>query len=353
VEKLFGRAMEMGDFMRHIIRFTLFLALCAALLPAVDANLLRLMPSDSRVLAGIDVQRARDSQLGRFLLSQVSERDQRHVEDLVMRTGFDPRYDVQEVLIGSQGAPGSKSGMVAVRGNFQIAKIENEAKQKGAQVTQYAGATVLSGPRQGDGLVAFLNSQLAIAGPAETVKAVLDRGGAAPAGVSTDLAGKAQNLSAQFDAWMVSTVPVQEYAAHIENPNTAGAMRGQVAGAVREMSVGLKLGTDVEVHGQAVTRSEADARALADVLRFVTSLMAAQRTQTQQQGQTGGQAQPAPIVTLLDTMKLETSGNVLNVFVTMPEAQLESIIRAQRAPRQAAPSREGRRGQRSTRPGTR
>ena len=61
-------------------------------------------------------------QFGQFILNQMQTHDS-EMQKLVELTGFDPRRDVRELLVASDGTPGGKTGLAAAKGNFDVAKI--------------------------------------------------------------------------------------------------------------------------------------------------------------------------------------------------------------------------------------
>src|SRR5215469_11437196 len=94
----------------------------ATSLPAVDSQLLSLMMPDAKVLAGVNVAQAKSSPFGQYVLSQISANDP-GLQELITLTGFDPRQDLTEVLVASNGAAGSHTGLAAAKGNFKVETI--------------------------------------------------------------------------------------------------------------------------------------------------------------------------------------------------------------------------------------
>ena len=73
------------------------------------------------------------------------------------------------------------------------------------------------------------------------------------------------------------------------------------------------------ITADAVTRSDKDAQALADVLRFLSGML-----------QTNKSTNPtaAQLSALLSSLVLTTNANVLHLSLTVPEAQLEGFLTA-------------------------
>ncbi|MEN6603767.1 MAG: hypothetical protein ABFD86_15260, partial [Bryobacteraceae bacterium] len=298
------------------LRTVLVLAtLAAAMASAADRELLRLAPAGTRFLAGVQVDQGKITPFGRFLLSRM-EKDDKEFQAFVTATGFDPTRDVDEILVAASGAgTGHKDGVMLARGHFNIQTILASAKEKGAVVTDYQGVPLLSPPKsktQQSGAVAFLNGSIAIAGDVQKVKSAIAQ---RTQTVSLDpaLEGKAAELSAAHHAWMVSVVPVAEMAGRVPDTNMSGAMKGNAFQAIEQISGGADFTDGVKIFAEAVTRSDKDATALTDVVRFLANLAQMNREGVQAPG----------LAAALETLDLKTEGKVAKVSFRVPEAQLE------------------------------
>src|SRR5215467_5914381 len=95
---------------------TLALSLFAVLpAQAADSQLLNLVMPDANALAGVNVDQAKTSPFGQYVLSQVQSQSQ-DMQKLITLTGFDPTRDVHELLAVSNGVP--NTGLVVALGNF-------------------------------------------------------------------------------------------------------------------------------------------------------------------------------------------------------------------------------------------
>ena len=77
----------------------------------------------------------------------------------------------------------------------------------------------------------------------------------------------------------------------------------------------------VRVSAEAVTRSEKDAGALEDVVRFIAGIIQLNKEYTAASG----------VSSLMDTMVLNTAGNVMTLSLSIPEAQLENMLNSGKA----------------------
>src|ERR1700732_5303736 len=106
-----------------------FLTLFTGALPAADPQLLSLVMPDAKVLAGVNVEQARGTLFGQYVLNQIQSGDH-DMQTVVALTDFDPTRDVRETLVASNRAP--NSGLALARGNFDVARLSAAANLKGA-----------------------------------------------------------------------------------------------------------------------------------------------------------------------------------------------------------------------------
>jgi hypothetical protein len=299
----------------------LLLALQVTAFAAVDPGLLRLVMPDAKVIAGLQVRETKNSLFGQYVLAHMQVEDA-GFKKFISSTGFDPRRDVTEILMASnweQATPESR-WLVAARGTFNLPQIREAAKANGGAIADYQGVGILTysqatTPEVESG-IAFFDSSSAVMGDLASVKAAIQRkqSDAAPTG---DLLGTVRDLSAKNDFWFVTTVPISEFAGAMPNPNLSGAMKGDLLAGIHEASGGIRFGETVTISGEAVTRSNKDAQALMDVFRFLASLIQLNSQNNKVAGQ---------VSTLLDTMDLKASGNVMTMSLAIPEQQLEQLL---------------------------
>jgi hypothetical protein len=329
--------------MRSSTGSALLLLLAVAIAPAADPTLMNLVMPDARMISGFNIERAKASPFGQFLLSQMAASDP-GFEKFVAGTGFDPRRDLHEILLASSGTPESARAIVLVKGFFDAPRIMAIAKLNGAVIRTYKDVAVMYGTQRGgpwsfnmgatktEGAFAILDNATAALGDARSLRSVIDRrsGGR---GLNPRLATRAQQLSEQYDIWGVSMMPVSEWASKVPDQNVSGVMQGDALRSIEQSSGGIRFGNVIEISGEAVTRSEKDATALADVIRFLTGLVQLNQKDARITG-------PAK---LLQSLDLRTEGNVMKLSLFVPEADLEKFIVDAKA--QAQKSAEARKTQ--------
>jgi hypothetical protein len=291
---------------------------------AADPQLLRMVPTDAQVVAGLDVGKLKNSPLGQYLLTQLSAQES-HLQGLEAMTGFNPRRDVMEIVSAARG-PNQKSGVVLLRGNFDKGKILGLLTANGQTLNLYQGVEMLANPNGRDA-VALVDNSLVVLGSSDNVKAVLDRRGSGAA-MDAALNAKIDRLSGAFDAWMVTTLPVADLAGAVPDRNASGILKGDVWKKIRQASGGMKFGSMVEMSGEAEATSAQDATALADVVRFLVSMVQMQAPQDV----------PEALLKALRTANVSSAESTVKVSLAMPSADLETLLQQQmqKGPRKRA-----------------
>jgi hypothetical protein len=129
-----------------------------------------------------------------------------------------------------------------------------------------------------------------------------------------------QELSAANDAWFYSTIsPGAFFAGKLNNENLGAAMGDGLMQSVEQASGGIKFtGAEARISGEAVTRSDKDATALADVFRFLAQIM--------QNGNSKPTGAAADAAALLSKMQITTQGKSMKMSLSIPEDVLERLF---------------------------
>ena len=326
--------------MRHTAVAAILGSFLAASLPAADQQLLNMVMPDAKIVAGINVDSTRNSPFGTFMLSQVPAGNP-DLQKFVTATGFNPQTDLREVLIATAGPSAVVAtdphdgvakalnpnppmrGLILARGSFNPDKISSLAKSDGKQnIETYKNATLISDPnnKSASGM-AFLGSDIVVAGDLREVRAALDRREQANS-IDPELAGKVNALSTSEDMWAVSIVPMSSLNPAAAAPDTPlkGALGGDIFKKITESSAGIKFGTLIELTTQLVAMDEKNATALSDVLKFLVGMVS----------MNSGPAKDMPpvLMTILQSMNVQTEGNVVSVTMSAPEDQVEGLIKS-------------------------
>ncbi len=287
-----------------------FLVLAGGLSAAVDPQLMSLVMPDAQVLAGVNVQQARNTPFGQFVIGQMQMNDE--AMKTLLAAGFDPARDVREFLLASTGGPGSHTGLALAAGQFDLVKIRLLAAAAGAKQETYKGVTIYPGGKNGG--VAFLNSAIALAGDLQSVRDAIDRR-TSPAALPAAVAVKVNRLSGAQDAWVLTLVPPASLHPHVPSGPAHGAIGSDAFQKIDQASAGVKFGTEAVMTAEAVAQSAADAGAMADVIRFLANMTQLQSTKDPK------------AAALARNLKVSTSGATLNVNLSIPEADLEQLAK--------------------------
>jgi hypothetical protein len=215
--------------------------------------------------------------------------------------------------------------LVLAKGIFDVHKIGHVAEGNGATVTNHQGTDVFTlsgGAKAAENAIAFLDSWSAVMGDVASVKAAIERHKSSTA-TAAQLMTKVRDVSAKNDFWFVTLVPLSEFAGTMPDQNVSGAMRSATLTAINQASGGIRFGDTVTISAEAVTRSDKDAQALVDVVKFVAGMLQLNR----QDNQTAGQ-----VASLLDTLDTQTAGNVMTMSLAIPERQLEQMLESMQHP---------------------
>lgn len=313
------------------LRTALLALLTAAISFAADASLLSLIPPGAKTVAGVNVDRTANSPFGQMVIGRMKDND-KFLQKIEENTGFDPRRDLREVLVvattihtpPAHDIP--REGLVIVRGTFDIPRVLEMAQKEGAAITNYKDASVITSPgARRAGWVALLPSGLALIGDPEEVKAALDRRNQAPK-IDAKLQSKVQELANRYDVWMVTSAPAGNFAGRLPTRELNRGVSPEMLESIEQASGGMIFGSNIEINGEAVTRSDKDATALADVVRFLTGMLQLNRDRPE----------AAHLSKLLDTLEIKTSANVMTLKLTIAQSDIDQLMKSNRPPRRAA-----------------
>jgi hypothetical protein len=289
-------------------RTILTLAFAAASALAADAGLLNLLSSDPAMISDLNVEAARGSAFGQRVLAQMKSEDA-NFQKLIEATGFDPRKDLYEVLVASNG----KTGLVLARGSFQPTKITALLTADGSTSTLYMGVEIWS-KKDGTLAVAMPDTSLALFGPLDLVKAAIARRAATKTALSADLQKKIAAWSS-YDAWFVSTIGLSDLGVNATGKNEV--LPSSIStDMIRSGAAGASFGKDVKLAGSITTRSNSDAEQLVDTYRFLLSLV--QLNADKQNA--------AEVLKVAESATVAANGANVTFAVTIPESMLDVML---------------------------
>ena len=300
----------------RIIAASTFLTLSAALAAGADPQLLNMVMPDAQAVAGINVEQAKTTPFGQWVLAQMQSSDQK-LQTMSAQVGFDPRRDVRELLVATPGGAGARAGLALARGTFDVAKIAAAAKLSGANVELYRGATVISDPKKQDAF-AFVDGTTVVAGTSDLVRAAIDRRTRTSSSIPPALAAKVNQLSTTQDAWAISLAPPSTLIG-ARQPAVAGPQVQQMVPQdmlqkILQASGGVKFGSTIALTAEAQAATAQDATSMGQVLQFLANMALTQ-----------SQNDPAAAA-LVKGLSVNAQGQTLKVAISIPNAQFEQLM---------------------------
>jgi hypothetical protein len=299
---------------------------------SVDTGLLAMAPPESTLLVGIDVNRISSSPFGTFVLGQLQ--NDRDMGQFITMMGFDPRHDVQSILVAGLGrqTAGDSRYVVLARGSFDVARLGAMAQSNGSVSTQYHGTTVLV-QHQGKNStgLAFPQAGVVVFGDLATVHSVLAPD-SVPVGSSMTLdpmlTEQANRVGAGNDLWFATLLS----GGFIDNQisGVAPQLKGSEAlQSILQSAGGVQFGDNVAVSLDLTARSPEDARSLSDLLHFAANIAQMHRSN-------GGDPTAAFAVAALNRMQVNANGSHVQAVVALPESQLEAAMQSHSGHHQAS-----------------
>ena len=102
-------------------------------------------------------------------------------------------------------------------------------------------------------------------------------------------------------------------------PSIDKVLNGNLIQGIEDLAAGLQFGANVIFSGQATARSDQDAAAIGDVLKFLSS-MAASNTSANT---------PPALVSLLGSLQTSTEGRTFKFSMSAPQSDLENLLKEQ------------------------
>ncbi len=140
-------------------------------------NSIRYLPSDTKAIFGINVQKFIGSTVYADIMRKHEQQIGTDLTEFITMTGVDPRKDVDYIIGAGRPSQAKGAGVVIAVGRFTPATIINFINSKVTPIkVDYAGATVLMVPETNklEKGIAFLSDQEIALGDLESLKAVLD-----------------------------------------------------------------------------------------------------------------------------------------------------------------------------------
>ncbi len=265
---------------------------------SVDATLAALVPPDATMLAGIRMAAIRSTPLYQKMLAQ--KRLER-LDEFARQTGFDPRRDVRELLVASNG----KDSIVAARGTFNVRAFEGMTR------SMYKGYALYTRDRGG---VALIDNSTAIAGTLDAVRAVLDRYQAGNRSGPAQLLARARQIPPENQVWSVSNGFDNLLTGRIPESGNA-ANFGRILRSLENTTAAADLRTGLNGYINGLCRTEPEAKNLGDAARGMVGL-----------GRLSVPENQPELLRLWDGIKVDQQQRTINITVAIPQDLIDKLI---------------------------
>jgi hypothetical protein len=217
-----------------------------ALSASTGPDELRYIPADAAVIAYADVGAIMNSEL-RQRIKQAMPMHEQGQEEFQRETGIDIERDIQYLVAAV--SPGTKSGVLVARGNFNPSQLESLALQHGGTVETYREKRLISkatgNPEVSSGSLAFLEPGLVALGDTNSIKRAIDaQMSATSVRGNEEIMNLVQQIEVSNNAWAVGRFDVLTSQARLPEQiakqippvkwfAAAGHINGGVSGMVR------------------------------------------------------------------------------------------------------------------------
>jgi hypothetical protein len=227
---------------------------------SVDPAFRSLVPPDTRVLAGIEMEKLKTAA---FYKRHESDLNFPLLDASYERIGLDPRRDVSDLLIAWSG----ERPLFMARGHFSQRVIEQKIAALGAQGRAYKRYTVFG---DGENSLVFLNRGIAAAGSTSAVHAAIDLEAEDNGQVPQELQQALGKLPKGDQIWVVSRggLPFVD----LPMRSDYGSVLSNFVGYVRDTCIGAGVDTGVHLVADLTCISSRGAERVHDGLRAAVAL---------------------------------------------------------------------------------
>ncbi len=227
---------------------------------SVDREFRSSVPPDTQAMIYFQLDKLKATQLYQH---HQQEFDLPQVNALSERVGIDPRRDLSKMLIVWNG----KQPLLFAQGKFSTEQVERKLAAQGAARASYKSYTVFGGQRDS---VAFVDKQLAFAGPADFLRKALDLHTGDDGAVPDELAKQMRSVPKDSEIWEVSTggIPFTNLLLRSDLQSAIG----NIAGYVSATSLGMNLDNGTRVRADIICISNEGSQRVHDALRGLIGL---------------------------------------------------------------------------------
>jgi len=221
----------------------------------IDPALSALVPADTVYLLGADMDRLSRTPAWRKLETLALP----DLNRFTQATGLDPRRDIREVLVCSNGT----GAVTLLRGSFRESDLASRLRSHGAASLSYRGHTLYTSDRAA---VAFLDSSTAAAGTTASVEGAIDTHDRGGNGLPVTLQSLVQTIPGRDQLWLVRAggAPGMRFG---ENDESRLGSIVQMLRGIRTIVVGIDFSNGLDFSAQVRCDNDSDAAHIHDALR--------------------------------------------------------------------------------------
>ena len=270
----------------------------------IDPALATLVPSDTVFLAGIRLDKLRDTRVYKHF---VTERPLKSLDEFQQETGLDPRKDLWEFLVAGNG----KETLAFCRGKFAEFGLEPKLNRPGVQRMSYKGMLMLGNERNA---VLFVNASVAVAGATPTLRNLVDHRDSG-SGIPDWLQKKIDTIPPGSQVWAAGDVTRSLGGLTVQENGTAGNF-AQFAPAIDWATAGIDFSDGMKLSAVALCKTDQDASRLNSTVRAGVGFA---RLNTP--------SEETQLMGALDAIKSEVKdGRTVTLNATLTAGQLDKLI---------------------------
>jgi hypothetical protein len=220
--------------------------------PALEA----LVPADTVVVLGVNLENLRDTSVYQKLVTRVPLPQ---LDSFTQQTGLDPRKDLSEILFASN----AKNALLLVRGKFRLADLQARFKSKGVTPSNYKGHDLFGDDRAA---ITFLDDSTAAAGTTADIHALIDQRSGQVPGLPAPLRDLLRTLPAGDQVFAALTGGVENLHLPLPREGNLGNIL-QALRSVQSASLGMNLSQGIDAIAAVNCNTERDAKFVHDMVR--------------------------------------------------------------------------------------
>jgi hypothetical protein len=222
----------------------------------ISPSLEALVPSDTVVVLGVNLAAIRNTTVYQKLISRVPLPQ---LDSFTQQTGLDPRKDLSEFLVCSNG----KTGLLLVRGMFRITDLEARFKAKGVTPTNYKGHALFGDDRAA---ILFIDDSTAVAGTVQEIHNLLDQSSGTGRGLPLPLRDLLRTLPESDQIYAALTGGVENLNLPLPREGNLGNIL-QALRSVNSAMIGMDLAKGLDAIATVNCNTERDAKFVHDLVR--------------------------------------------------------------------------------------